>query len=135
MVNVAEVQREPHRRGDRDQELRSVPRNMQARPPAWRWPPRTRRRSPSSPATTQGIDLPVEAPSASRLAPNTSPLLDIFRYERYALDYLDVDRARKEYAALTRNGTSCVGCGDCLPACVQEIDIATKLKDVHQLLG
>jgi predicted aldo/keto reductase-like oxidoreductase len=60
---------------------------------------------------------------------------DIFRYERYARDYLDVDRARKEYAALTKNGTSCVGCGDCLPACPQEIDIPTKLKDVHRLLG
>ena len=60
---------------------------------------------------------------------------DIFRYERYARDYHDLDRARKEYAALTRNGTSCVGCGDCLPTCVQEIDIAAKLKDVHRLLG
>jgi uncharacterized protein len=62
-------------------------------------------------------------------------IADIFRYERYARDYLDIDRARKEYAALTRNGTSCVGCGDCLPACSQVIDIAAKLKDVHRLLG
>jgi predicted aldo/keto reductase-like oxidoreductase len=60
---------------------------------------------------------------------------DIFRYERYARDYHDLDRARKEYAALTRNGTSCVGCGDCLPTCSQEIDIPAKLKDVHRLLG
>jgi predicted aldo/keto reductase-like oxidoreductase len=62
-------------------------------------------------------------------------IADIFRYERYAKDYLDLDRARREYAALTRNGTSCVGCGDCLPACSQEINIAAKLKDVHRLLG
>jgi len=60
---------------------------------------------------------------------------DIFRYERYARDYHDLDRARREYAALTKNGTSCVGCGDCLPTCSQEIDIAAKLKDVHELLG
>ena len=60
---------------------------------------------------------------------------DIFRYERYARDYHELDRARREYAALTRNGTSCVGCGDCLPTCSQEIDIAAKLKDVHRLLG
>jgi predicted aldo/keto reductase-like oxidoreductase len=60
---------------------------------------------------------------------------DILRYERYARDYHDLDRARKEYAALTRNGTSCVGCGDCLPSCVREIDIPAKLKDVHRLLG
>ena len=62
-------------------------------------------------------------------------IADIFRYERYALDYHDLDRAKKEYASATRNGTSCVGCGDCLPSCSQEIDIAAKLKDVHKLLG
>ncbi len=67
--------------------------------------------------------------------PEHISIADIFRYERYGRDYLDLDRARSEYAALTRNGTSCVGCGDCLPACVQEIDIPTKLKDVHRLLG
>jgi len=60
---------------------------------------------------------------------------DIFRYERYARDYREFDRARSEYAALTRNGTSCVGCRACLPTCSQEIDIAAKLKDVHRLLG
>ena len=62
-------------------------------------------------------------------------IADIFRYERYARDYHDLGRARSEYAALTKNGTSCVGCGDCLPACSQEIDIAAKLKEVHRLLG
>ena len=60
---------------------------------------------------------------------------DIFRYERYARDYHELERARREYAGLTRNGTSCVGCGDCLPTCSQEIDIVAKLKDVHRLLG
>jgi predicted aldo/keto reductase-like oxidoreductase len=67
--------------------------------------------------------------------PEHIAIADVFRYERYALDYLDLDRAKKEYAALTRNGTSCVGCGDCLPSCPQEISIADKLKDVHRLLG
>src|SRR5262249_18811608 len=62
-------------------------------------------------------------------------IADILRYERYARDYHDLDRARKEYAALTKNGTSCVGCGDCLPSCTQEINIPAKLKDVHRLLG
>jgi predicted aldo/keto reductase-like oxidoreductase len=60
---------------------------------------------------------------------------DIFRYERYALDYHDLSRAKTEYAALTRNGTSCAGCGDCLPTCSQDIDIAARLKDIHRLLG
>ncbi len=67
--------------------------------------------------------------------PEHIAISDIFRYERYARDYHELDRARSEYAALTRNGTSCVGCGDCLPTCPQEIDIAAKLKDVHGLLG
>jgi predicted aldo/keto reductase-like oxidoreductase len=67
--------------------------------------------------------------------PEHIAVADIFRYERYGRDYLDLDRARSEYAALTRNGTSCVGCGDCLPACVQGIDIPARLRDVHRLLG
>lgn len=67
--------------------------------------------------------------------PEHIAIADIFRYERYARDYLDLDRARLEYAGLTKNGTSCAGCGDCLTTCSQEIDIAAKLKDVHRLLG
>ena len=67
--------------------------------------------------------------------PENIAVADIFRYERYGRDYLDLDRAKSEYAALTRNGTSCVGCGDCLPACIREIDIPAKLRDVHRLLG
>ena len=67
--------------------------------------------------------------------PEHIAVADIFRYERYGRDYFDLDRARREYAGLTRNGTSCVGCNDCLTACVREIDIPAKLRDVHRLLG
>jgi len=67
--------------------------------------------------------------------PEHIAVADIFRYERYARDYIDLDRARREYAGLTKNGASCVGCGDCLTTCVQEINIPAKLKDVHRLLG
>lgn len=67
--------------------------------------------------------------------PEHIAVADIFRYERYANDYHELDRAKKEYASLTKNGTSCVGCGDCLASCVQEINIPGKLKDVHKLLG
>jgi predicted aldo/keto reductase-like oxidoreductase len=62
-------------------------------------------------------------------------IADVFRYERYARDYQDLSRARREYAALTKNGTSCVGCGDCVDSCPHEIDVAAKLKEVHRLLG
>jgi uncharacterized protein len=67
--------------------------------------------------------------------PEHLAITDIFRYERYAQDYHELERARREYAALSRNGSSCVGCGECLPTCTQGIDIAAKLKDVHGLLG
>lgn len=67
--------------------------------------------------------------------PEHIAIADIFRYERSARDDHHVERARKEYAAVTRNGTSCAGCGECLPTCTQGIDIAAKLKEVHQLLG
>ncbi len=62
-------------------------------------------------------------------------IADIFRYERYALDYHELDRARAEYKTLTKNGTACIACGDCLPDCKADINILSKLKQVHDLLG
>jgi predicted aldo/keto reductase-like oxidoreductase len=67
--------------------------------------------------------------------PEHIAIADIFRYERYALDYEDLSRARAEYRALTKNGTACIACGDCMPACNADINIISKLKDVHNLLG
>jgi predicted aldo/keto reductase-like oxidoreductase len=60
---------------------------------------------------------------------------DILRYERYALDYGDGERARKLYAELDRRGDSCTACGTCLPHCGQGLDIPRKLVRVHSLLG
>ena len=62
-------------------------------------------------------------------------IADILRYERYALDYHELDRARAEYQTLTKNGTACIACGDCLPNCRADINILSKLKQVHDLLG
>jgi len=62
-------------------------------------------------------------------------IADILRYERYALDYHELARARAEYKTLTKNGTACIACGDCVPACPADINIIAKLKDVHNLLG
>jgi predicted aldo/keto reductase-like oxidoreductase len=67
--------------------------------------------------------------------PEHIAIADIFRYERYAMDYDELHRARNEYKALTKDGTSCIACGDCLPACKADINIIAKLKDVHNLLG
>jgi predicted aldo/keto reductase-like oxidoreductase len=67
--------------------------------------------------------------------PENIAVADIFRYERYALDYHDLNRARAEYQTLTKNGTACIACGDCLPGCRANINILSKLKQVHDLLG
>jgi predicted aldo/keto reductase-like oxidoreductase len=67
--------------------------------------------------------------------PEHIAIADILRYERYALDYHDLSRARAEYKTLTKDGTACIACGDCMPACQADINIVAKLKEVHRLLG
>ena len=67
--------------------------------------------------------------------PEHIAIADILRYERYAMDYHELSRARAEYQTLTKNGTACIACGDCLPACQADINIVSKLKQVHNLLG
>ncbi len=67
--------------------------------------------------------------------PEHIAIADILRYERYALDYHELSRARAEYKTLTKDGTACIACGDCMPACKADINIVAKLKEVHQLLG
>ena len=67
--------------------------------------------------------------------PEHIAIADILRYERYALDYHELSRARMEYNTLTKNGSACIACGDCMPACNADINIIAKLKDVHRLLG
>jgi predicted aldo/keto reductase-like oxidoreductase len=67
--------------------------------------------------------------------PEHIAIADILRYERYALDYHEVSRARAEYKTLTKDGAACIACGECMPACKAEINIVAKLKEVHNLLG
>jgi len=67
--------------------------------------------------------------------PEHIAISDILRYERYALDYHDLSRARAEYKTLTKDGTACIACGDCMPTCQADINIVAKLKDVHNLLS
>jgi predicted aldo/keto reductase-like oxidoreductase len=67
--------------------------------------------------------------------PEHIAVADIFRYERYAMDYHELGRARAEYKTLTKNGTACIACGDCLTACPADINVVAKLKEVHALLG
>ena len=67
--------------------------------------------------------------------PEHIAIADILRYERYAMDYHELSRARSEYKTLTKDGTACIACGDCMPACKADINIVAKLKEVHRLLG
>lgn len=85
-------------------------------------------------AYNQGLTCLLCADCVSR-CPEHLGIADILRYERYARDYHDLERARSEYQTLTKNGTACIACGDCLPGCPANINIVAKLKEVHALLG
>ena len=62
-------------------------------------------------------------------------IADILRYERYATDYGDRERARRLYAELDKRADACQVCGDCLPHCPQGLKIPTKLANAHRLLS
>lgn len=85
-------------------------------------------------AYNKGLTCLLCADCVSR-CPEHIAIADILRYERYAMDYHDLGRARAEYQVLTKNGTACIACGDCLPGCPADINVMAKLKQVHALLG
>ena len=62
-------------------------------------------------------------------------IADILRYERYATDYGDRERARRLYVQLDKRGDACQVCGTCLPHCPQGLNIPAKLADAHRLLS
>jgi len=62
-------------------------------------------------------------------------IADILRYERYAADYGDRERARRLYAQLDKRGDACQVCGSCLPHCPQGLNIPVKLAATHRLLS
>lgn len=62
-------------------------------------------------------------------------IADILRYERYATDYGDRERARQLYAQLDKRGDACQVCGTCLPHCPQGLNIPAKLASAHRLLS
>ena len=63
------------------------------------------------------------------------PIADILRYERYAKDYGEGERARQLYAQLDKQADACLACGTCLPHCPQGLAIPDKLAGAHQILG
>lgn len=67
--------------------------------------------------------------------PQQVPIAEILRFERYAVDDHDWDKARMLYAELPRKGDACVNCGTCIPYCPQGLRIPHKLAEAHALLG
>jgi predicted aldo/keto reductase-like oxidoreductase len=67
--------------------------------------------------------------------PQQVPIAEILRFERYAMDDHDWNKARKLYAKLSRKGDACAKCGTCVPHCPQGLKIPDKLAEAHALLS
>ena len=67
--------------------------------------------------------------------PQGLAIADILRYERYARDYGERQRARRLYAELDKRADACLVCGNCLPHCPQRLNIPEKLAGTHLMLG
>lgn len=67
--------------------------------------------------------------------PQQVPIAEILRFERYAMDDHDWNKARKLYAKLPRKSDACVNCGTCIPYCPQGLKIPDKLESAHALLS
>lgn len=70
-----------------------------------------------------------------RHCPQQVPIAEILRFERYALDDHDWNKARKLYAKLYRKGDACANCRTCVPHCQQSLKIPDKIAEVHALLS
>lgn len=66
--------------------------------------------------------------------PQGIPITEILRFERYALDDHDWNRARRLYSTLDRRADSCTSCGSCRVFCPQSLPIPEKLAATHALL-
>ena len=67
--------------------------------------------------------------------PQQIPIAEILRFERYAVDDHDWDKARKLYAKLDCKGDACAQCGTCVSHCPQGLQIPDKIAAAHALLG
>ena len=67
--------------------------------------------------------------------PQQVPIAEILRFERYAMDDHDWNKARKLYAKLSRKADVCANCGTCVPYCPQGLRIPDKLAEAHALLS
>jgi predicted aldo/keto reductase-like oxidoreductase len=66
--------------------------------------------------------------------PRNIPIAEILRFERYALDDRDWEKARALYGELDRKADACAACGTCLSHCPQGLPIPDRLAAAHSLL-
>lgn len=67
--------------------------------------------------------------------PRQVPVAEILRFERYALDDGEWEKARALYAGLDRGARDCIGCGTCREHCPQKLPIPQKLQEAHRFLS
>jgi hypothetical protein len=67
--------------------------------------------------------------------PQRIAIAEVLRFERYALDDGDWDKARALYAGLDRGADACAACGECVAHCPQGLAIPERLAAAHALLG
>ena len=67
--------------------------------------------------------------------PQQVPITEILRFERYAMDDHDWNKASKLYAELPTKGDNCVNCGTCVQYCPLNLRIPEKLSRAHILLS
>jgi len=67
--------------------------------------------------------------------PQRIPIAEILRFERYAMDDHDWEKARKLYAKLDRKGDACIQCQTCISHCPLNLSIPDKIATAHALLG
>lgn len=67
--------------------------------------------------------------------PQHIPITDILRFERYAMDDYDWNKASKLYAGLPVKGNICISCDSCVDCCPMHLKIPEKLSKAHILLG
>lgn len=67
--------------------------------------------------------------------PQQVPIADILRFERYALDDYDWNKARRFYSELPTKANACINCQTCIQHCPQSLQIPQQLARVHALLS
>ncbi len=63
------------------------------------------------------------------------PITDILRFERYALDDHDWNKAGKLYAGLPAKGDRCTDCRNCVQSCPLNLEIPEKIAKAHIMLS